>query len=299
MSRSAASLARLTLLAGLAASHITLLMRASMGAFAIMAVPSWLGGGLLLMEREDQGRPPSMASLSRRRFALGVLLLLWPLLVLTFAARLYDPLLHLLPLFALPALALLGGAPLHSPLTGQLLLIGSLLPFQVLLNRFLPTEPLAFATARVSAFLLILLGRPAFPAGRDIVLVDQILVVDASCTGVNTISLCLAAVVLLLLLLPPPFFRRRGPLLSLLLNGALLSGFAVAAAFLVNAVRVALLGLTRQDPDATGLAQLTTFEFWHDGTGSHVFSLTAMLIVCGAYVLALEVHLRQSRPSPP
>jgi exosortase/archaeosortase family protein len=71
----------------------------------------------------------------------------------------------------------------------------------------------------------------------------------------------------------------------------------MVAAFVVNAVRVALLGLTGQAPDASGLAQLTSFDFWHDGTGSHVFSLAAMLIVCGAYVLALEVHLRQSRSS--
>jgi hypothetical protein len=68
----------------------------------------------------------------------------------------------------------------------------------------------------------------------------------------------------------------------------------VVSSFLVNAIRVSVLGLTRQDSDAEGLARLSSFSFWHDGAGSHLFSLLAMLLVCGVYLLCLEMA-HQSR----
>jgi exosortase/archaeosortase family protein len=187
----------------------------------------------------------------------------------------------------------MAGVGLRNPLMGQVVLIAALLPTQVLINRFLPTGPLAVATARFAAPLLTLVGRPSFPVAHRIVMPDRVLLVDASCTGVNTLSLSLAAAVLLVLLLPPPFFRRWGGRGSIFYSGLLLAAFSMAAAFVVNAMRVALLGLTRQSSDAAGLARFGSFEFWHDGTGSHVFSLAAMLVVCGAYVLCLEIDLRQ------
>lgn len=299
MTRTPAALARLTLLAGIAAGQLTLLVRAGVAAFAIMAALSWLGGALLLLDREEEGLCPAPAAIPWPRFLLATALLVWALLVLSLAGRLYDPLLHLLPLAVLPALGVMAGARLRSGLMATLLLIAALLPAQVLLNRFLPTDPLAVATARFAAPLLTLLGSPSFPDGHRIVMSDQVLLVDASCTGVNTMSLCLAATVLLVVLLPLPFRAGRGPLRSALPGAALLGGFALVAAFVVNGVRVALLGLTHQDPDATGIAQLGSFDFWHDGTGSHVFSLAAMLIVCGAYLLGLEIQLRRRSEGSP
>jgi exosortase/archaeosortase family protein len=293
VTRSPASVARLTLLAGLAASQLTLLVRGEVPAFAIMAALSWLGGSLLLLDREEEGLCPSPAAVPWPRFLLAAVPLVWALLVLSLAGRLYDPLLHLLPLAVLPALGVLAGVRLRSGLMAQLLLMGGLLPAQVLINRFLPTDPLAVATARFGAPLLTLLGSPSFPEGPRIVMSDQVLFVDASCTGVNTMSLCLAATVLLVMLLPPPFFAGRGRLGSALLGGLILGGFALVAAFCVNGVRVALLGLTRHEADPRGLAHLVNFDFWHDGTGSHLFSLMAMAVVCGAYVLALEIDLRR------
>lgn len=290
MTRSPASLARLTLLAGLAASQLTLLMRAGMGAFAIMSSLSWLGGGLLLIEREDRGEAPELALIPRRRLVPAYGLLLWALLVLSLAARLYDPLLHLLPLAALLGLALAVGARWRSRLMFEVTVIALLLPAQVLVNRFLPTAQLAAGTASLSAFLLWLLGEPAFPEGDRIVMQHQMLVVDASCTGVNTLALCLAATLLLALLIPPPPWRL-GRALTLAIMGAL----ALILAFLVNAVRVAILGLTTSEPPEAWYGPLVSFEFWHDGGGSHLFSLLAMGLVCGFYVLMLEMALHSAR----
>lgn len=133
--------ARLTLLSCLAAAQLTLLVRADYAAFAIMASLSWLAGALLLMEREEQTSAPALDQLPRSRVLPGLLLLLWSLLVLSRVARLYDPLLHLLPLASLLGLALLGGLAWRSSGLAALALIGALLPAQVLINRFLPTAP--------------------------------------------------------------------------------------------------------------------------------------------------------------
>jgi exosortase/archaeosortase family protein len=285
-----ASLARLTLLTGLASTHLTLLMRAGMAPFSIMAALSWLGGGLLLVEQEDSGGVLDLGRIPRRRWIPAVLLLLWALLVLSFAARLYDPLLHLVPVAALPGLALAYGVRWRSRQVFELTMIALLLPAQVLINRFLPTGQLADLTARVSAFLLWLIGQPAFPEGDRIVIQEQTLVVDASCTGVNTMALCIAAALLLALLIPPPpgGWGRSAKV-------AIMAALSLSLAFGVNAIRVALLGLTTHDPPKAWYGSLVSFDFWHDGGGSHLFSLTAMGLVCGLYVLALELALRQSR----
>ncbi|MGB5241588.1 MAG: hypothetical protein WBN80_13210, partial [Prochlorococcaceae cyanobacterium] len=66
--------ARLTLLMSLAASQLTLLVRADFAAFAIMASLSWLAGAMLLLEREELGASPSLNNLPRRALLPGLLL---------------------------------------------------------------------------------------------------------------------------------------------------------------------------------------------------------------------------------
>lgn len=289
--------ARLTLLVSLAASQVTLLVRADFAAFAIMASLSWLAGAMLLLEREEQGTTAALSNLPRPTLLGGLLLLLWSLLVLSRVGRLYDPLLHLLPLASLVGLALLAGLSWRSTAMATLALIGLLLPLQVLINRFLPTAPLASLTSWSSSLLLWLLGRPAFADGRLILLPEKTLVVDASCTGVNTMVLGLAAAVVLVILLPPParlrrpFPRRfRTPLAALVL-GAL----AILIAFLVNTVRIVVLAFTDTTPGLEGLAEWRSFGFWHEGLGSNLFSLLAMALVCFLWVLVLELNLRSAR----
>lgn len=286
MNGSAASHARLTVLAGIAATQITLLIRGGVPAFAIMAGITWIGGGLFLVEREQEGQPPPLAALSLPQLLVGLAALLWALLVLSNTARLYDPLLHLVPLAALVGLALLSGVRWGSPTLLLMLCCGLLLPAQVLINRFLPTQPLAVATARTVSQGLWLVGRPALAMGDRIVMADQVLVVDASCTGVNTLSLCLAAMLLLAVLLPLPALRRHR-----LPGSLLLAATTMLLAFTVNAVRVFVLALTQQERSPAWYGALTHFDFWHDGTGSHLFSLLAMGLVIGLYVLLLEGSL--------
>lgn len=289
--------ARLVLLIALASAQLTLAARAGLNEFVIMAALPWLGGGLLLVELEQQPQPSPPLDQGRRRTRLGLVLglglLLWCLLVLSFAARLYDPLLTFIPLAALPALGLLAGlTPRQSPLP-ELVAIGALLPAQVWLNVDMPVALLARLTAQLSALLLWMLGRPAFAEGDRIVLPDQILLVDASCTGRSTLAFCLATAALLLVLLPLPALpssrqrRQRSLLLGVFAIGSLLG------VFVLNGVRITLLAFTSLRTPSGPLDALRTFTFWHHGHGAQLFSLLAGAIVCAGYV-GVQEALRHS-----
>ena len=281
---------RLALLAGLASSQLSLAARGGVGDFTIMAALSWLAGGLLLMEREEEGGACAPGSVASGRWWAGVLALLWCLLVLSFAGRLHDPLFWLLPLLALPGLALVSGLGWRTPLLQQLVVLGLLLPAQGLFNWAVPVAPLAQVTARVSAQLLWLVGQPAYAQADRIVMTTQVLLVDGSCTGRSTIAFSLATLVALLILLPLPQRGRGGAIAGL----ATVTLFGV---FLLNGVRIALLAFTVRDPGPGPLAALRGFEFWHSGPGSQLFSLAASSLVCASYVLLLEWWLRHQRPA--
>lgn len=288
---------RLTLLIALASAQLTLAARGGQGAFVIMALLPWLGGAVLLIERGQVQPSAKAADVGPLATGLGLVLLFWSLLVLSFAARLYDPLLAFIPLAALPALALLGGLSLREPLVREVAAIGALLPAQVLINVLLPVEPLARLTAKLSALLLWMLGRPAFAESNRIVLPDQILLVDASCTGRTTLAFCLATAALLLVLLPLPALpsslrrRQRSLLLVLFALGSLLG------VVLLNSVRITLLAFTSQRTPAGFLETLRSFSFWHDGHGAQLFSLLASAIVCAGYVGVQEALRRRNAAS--
>ncbi|MCT0225934.1 exosortase/archaeosortase family protein [Synechococcus sp. CS-1328] len=286
------ALARLALLAGLASSQITLAGRAGVPDFTIMAALPWLAGATLLIEQDEQSNVPALAAIPASRWWAGVLAVLWCLLVLSFAGRLYDPLFWLVPLVALIGLALLVGLSWGAPVLRQLAVLGLLLPAQGMVNLLLPVEPLALATARISAQLLWLVGQPAFAEGNQIVMSAQVLLVDGTCTGRSTLSFCLASLVTLLILLPLP---RRGRWIGVV---ALIMVTTIGV-FLINGIRIALLAFTVEDPGPGLLAALRGFAFWHGGVGAQLFSLLAGSLVCGAYLLLLEWHLRRRRSNVP
>ena len=154
--------------------------------------------------------------------------------------------------------------------------------------------PLAQITARLTAFLLWLLGQPAFADGPLVVLDGTTLAVDGGCTGHTTLTFCMATLVVLLLLLPlPPAAGLAGPrrLPLLLASGALL----LLGVLLINSARIALLAYTIQDPGMLWWQAWRGFAFWHHGPGAQLFALLAGGLVCGGYVLLLEWDLRRHR----
>lgn len=292
MSRSPETLARYGLLSALAASQLTLAVRAQMPEFAIMASLSWMGGAILVVECEEEGSPTPLVALPRRRFWVGLLLLLWPLVLLTFGAQLHDSLLYLVPMTTFSGLGLLAGETWLSPLFLQLVGIGALLPAQGLFIALIPDAPLAGATARISSQILWLLGNSAFAEGIYVVLSDRVLGVHGDCTGVRMVALCLASAVMLLILFPIPVgqssARRRHVWLGIV---ALLS-FCIASVFVLNAVRISMLAFTTTEPQRGFPSMLKSFSFWHDGLGSNLFLLMSVGLVCMSYSFFLEFYLR-------
>ena len=269
---------RLALFAGLAASQISLFGRFG-GTLAdgLLATVIWLAAGLLLFQRQPGGAPnPAWA------LPLAVLLLGWCLAVLNLAANLYDPLLHALPLAALPALALLTPGGLARPLLGRLLVLAALLPLQSRLEGVLLQLPLlAESTARLATAALWLGGHDAVARGKLVVMPEQVVSVESGCIGIATLLLC--AVVLLALALVPPgglALLRRRPAQALVLLAVVLG-----VAFSINALRVAVLCLA-MPPEATAAPWWQNFAFWHDGEGAQLFSLAAVASTLGLWELA-------------
>ena len=52
---------------------------------------------------------------------------------------------------------------------------------------------------------------------------------------------------------------------------------AIILAFIFNSIRISILGYL------VSIEQLSTFDFWHDGAGSLIFSFLVMLITCSIY----------------
>jgi exosortase/archaeosortase family protein len=170
----------------------------------------------------------------------------------------------------------------------QLLLLGLMPPLMLLNHAFGPSGLLAPATAQGSAFLIWITGMPAVARGIHVLLPHRVLEIGAGCTGLNTISLCLAAVVALALLFPVQSLRRT----------IAIAAAALVLALVINTVRVALLAFTTTTPAEGLFGPWHSFEFWHTGGGSHLFSLLAMAGVTGLYALSLLALLRRSQGGP-
>ena len=263
----------LVLPAAIASAQLTLLLNTGPGAgnFLVINLLVWFCAAILWLEYIQALVTPAWAPTA----PLALLLLLWSVVVISRTSTIYDPLLNALPLATLLALGLL----LRTPLRGSFLLLGLLPPLHYALINLMPTDLLARLTAEASAQMLWLGGVPVLAQGDQLLLQERGIVVGAGCTGLNVISLSLASVVALLLLNGPLSWRRT----------LVLALAAPLVAFVVNAVRIAILCLTPAPPPGSALAESTSFSFWHTGTGSMLFSLVVVL-----FLFLIEHRLRGS-----
>lgn len=270
---------------GIASAQLTLLFRGGHVGTAIGASLIWMAGAVLLSDlHETSLQRRSEASKLRPVQRAAIAVLTWCLLVLSFPARLYDPLLLLLPLAALPAVALLIGSPLRHRAMRDLLTIGMLLPLQSVLVARVPTVPIVTSTARLSCLVLNGIGRSCEARGDVIVMAEQVVRVAPPCAGVETLVLAFTSSLVFLVLFP-----IRRPALRVM---ALISA-SIAAAYLLNAVRVAILALSSKQCDKHWWSLWCGFDFWHDGNGSHLFSLLAVSAVCLLWWWDIDRHERE------
>ena len=81
-------------------------------------------------------------------------------------------------------------------------------------------------------------------------------------------------------------FPIRRTWISLL---ALLCG-SLAIAFFTNVLRVVVLSLSSKQCEVHWWTQWCGFEFWHLGTGSHLFSFLAVTGVCALWWWDIQQH---------
>lgn len=133
------------------------------------------------------------------------------------------------------------------------------------------------ATAQTSAYLLRLGGWDASAADFMIRLPSVSIIVAQGCSGLKTVYFLTGFAAIALLLFP---ISGAGKKLTVLAGGALIG-------FLVNAARVAMLGVIAANPRA--------FKFWHIQQGAMFFELLAVAAFLAFFYF---LHPDQQR-SPP
>ncbi|MGP1373371.1 MAG: cyanoexosortase A [Almyronema sp.] len=126
-------------------------------------------------------------------------------------------------------------------------------------------------TARASAFLLWYTGFDVIREGLVIALPGGGVEVYYGCSGMESITYLLGLSAVCLVMFPISGIKRWITPLA-----------AIAIGFLVNAVRVSLMALLA----ASG--SQSAFDYWHEGDGSLIFGLMAVLIFGGLYMLVLQ-----------
>ena len=166
---------------------------------------------------------------------------------------------------------------------GELLIVFFLAIPRVLLNMFTNISPF---TAKVSSFLLHYAGFPVVLDGVFIHLPQGSVKVYEGCSGVESMTYVLSLAVVSLIMFP---VRKKDqfyvPLVALIIG------------FFVNAFRVVLMALLV----ANGNEE--SFIYWHEGEGSLVFGMIAVIIFAAYYWLLMnkaeeETKVRKINRSP-
>ncbi|WP_013322112.1 cyanoexosortase A [Gloeothece verrucosa] len=132
-------------------------------------------------------------------------------------------------------------------------------------------------TAKFSAFILECLNYDVSLQGIHINLPTGGVTVVKGCSGLEAMAYLLGIAAIVLTLFP---LRR--------IYNLFVPIVAVIVGFVVNAVRVALMAIL------VASDQLDAFDYWHEGEGSLIFGMLAVVIFIGFYFLLI----RFSKPQP-
>jgi cyanoexosortase A len=243
----------------------------SMTVFALLI---W-GGALICMEDLIEHLHPS-PNLAAALFASVMLLFV---LFRTSIILHSDGVIFLLPPIAVIALVLLVKEPRSIFNFRDSLFCVLLFPANALLNRIIPEVPMSLLTAKLAAFWLSILGLDPIVNRRDVFLKGGGVTVLGSCNGLDMISqvVCIAIIFLLA-------FRLRSTISRMLI---LL--LAPIIGLLSNTIRIALLTIFSANGSGHGYG--FWFDFFHNDTGSLIFSGLAVFVFGSIYMRFLEHEL--------
>lgn len=259
-----------------ACQHLVVFHRTQhLPAVLMLALLVW-GAAWICFEDHWDGLEPAPSGWS---LLLGALLLGW-IVWRTAGVSSYDSLLYLTPPLAMVGLALLLRPLRRLGQFRESFAIALLLPMWLLVVKLFPEQPLSLVTARASALLLQLLGLAPQVSGRVISFAGGGSVrVEGVCNGLEVIYQALAVAVIFLVCFPLCRSRDR---LSVLLLAPLVGAVS-------NVVRIALLGLIVA---IGGSLKQNSFEFWHKGSGSLIFSGLSVLAIGLIYSRLVNRQLR-------
>jgi cyanoexosortase A len=262
----------LVLGAALVAIQLTLIFKTGNSDRQITAMLFWSVAAYLIWERQDRLKFDTgpVASL------LGALLL--SLLLLKCTGYCEESFLIVYPFFASIALALIasGWQGLRAYWREILLLFFAGIP-EVLLAKLTDPAPI---TAQFASSILWFSGLPIVRKGIFLELPGGSVQVYSGCSGVVAMTQLLGMSVLFLMLLPLPWKWYQK---------AILPVAAVGIGFIVNSLRVSLMAVL------VSQKQMAAFNYWHDGSGSLVFSVIGTLLL----VLLVWILLQLFTPESP
>lgn len=132
-------------------------------------------------------------------------------------------------------------------------------------------------TARFSAFLLWYSGFDVVLKGLVIALPGGGVEVYYGCSGIESMAYLLGLSAVCLVMFPLFGIKRF-----------FMPMIAIAVGFFINAVRVSLMAILSASGDKAA------FDYWHQGDGSLIFGLAAVLIFGSIYMLVLQRNPEQA-----
>ncbi len=247
----------------IAALHLALINRTDNSELFATSALFWAAAGSLLWDKRYKLQLES--SLGASLLGTGLLgLALFRSVALPEAANF----LRLLPIVALFGLALLASGWGGLRQYWREFLIFGLFAIIPLLELGLQMIHLPTLTAKAASFMLWYSGFPVERQGIFLYVLKDRVEVAGGCSGLHSILQMLSISVLFLLTVPLHSWFKN--LLCLCV--------AVTLGFGVNAARVVLMTIL--------VSQKAAFQYWHDGTGSLIFSMISVLLFGGFCWLA-------------
>lgn len=144
----------------------------------------------------------------------------------------------------------------------ELILMAALVMPRVVVATFLEQViNLNVLGATFTHFSLWYLGFDVTRQGPNVILPTGVVEVNSSCSGLDSMLIVLRLAVLFLVLFP-----------TRLIDKILVPVVSVLLAFFINGIRIILMALL------VAFSNPETFEYWHQGTGSQIFSLVTMVL---------------------
>ncbi|MBW4440847.1 MAG: cyanoexosortase A [Plectolyngbya sp. WJT66-NPBG17] len=260
----------LGLLSALILLHLSLVFRSDNTDLIGSSLLYWSAAILILRQKHSQ----LVFSSDLTSIVLGTLILI-PVLSKSASISGNDIFLRIFPILSIAALALIASGIKNLKQYWQELLI--LFVFAIppgLILLFFDPSPL---TAQVSAFALWSLGFQVSVQNVLISLPKGSIEVYSGCAGVATMLQLFGVALMYLFLQPTQHYQKL-----------LVPGVAVTIAFLINALRVALMAVL------VALGDQKAFEYWHVGNGSFVFSTIAVILFSLACQFLLSTYESRS-----